>query len=231
MTTDVAERTTALMRTRAHEVMLRAAWPVAFVVVAAMAFSYLRVRPQLVPSIVTVSHEGPSVVQELRALARLETMSLRIEKVIEVEDHQERLSGLIEANDRVLFVASGEVILGVDLGNLTEDDVRFDETTKTAHLRLPPPEILSSRFDEIHSYVHSRSTDFLAKRNEGLESVARKQALASFESAAREREPMQRAREQAERAIRALGNGWGAKRIDITWKEPAGEMGISNHSP
>ena len=147
----------------------RFAWPLAFVAVAAMAFLHFDEAPA--PALeVRVEHEGPTVIRDLRALAKLETTTLHVEKVIDVRDHQAHLDGLIEAEDAMLFVATGEVVLGVDLAKLGERDARFDEATRTAYVDLPPVEVFSTRFDEMHSYVASRSTDLLAKRNEGLES-------------------------------------------------------------
>jgi hypothetical protein len=204
----------------------RFAWPAAFVAVVAMTFSYLRDRGAEPKSQTRVEHAGPTVVRDLRAISRLETASLHMEKIVEVKDHQERLHGLVEADDAVLFVATGEVVLGVDLAKMGEDDARFDAATKTAYVTLPQPEVLSSRFDEIHSYVHSRKTDLMAERNEGLEGVARREAIAAFEKAARDPESMKRAREQAERDVRALGAAWGASAVVITWKEPRGEISV-----
>jgi hypothetical protein len=207
-------------------VAARFAWPLAFVVVAALGFGYLRDRRPESPSTVAVEHEGPTIVRDLQALARLETASLHVEKVIDVKDHQKRLEGLVDAEDAILFVATGEVILGVDLAKLEAGDARFDEATKTAYVTLPQPEILSTRFDEAHSYVHSRSTDLLATRNEALEGVARREAVSAFEAAARESTAMDRAREQAEKEIRALGKAWGATAVVVRWKQPRGEVSV-----
>jgi hypothetical protein len=207
-------------------VAARFAWPAAFVAVAALGLGYLRDRKPEAASTVAVEHEGPTIVRDLQALARLETTSLHVEKVIDVTDHQQRLDGLVDAEDSILFVATGEVILGVDLAKREEGDARFDEAKKTAYVTLPQPEILSTRFDEAHSYVHSRSTDLLAKRNEALEGVARREAVSAFEKAARESTAMDRAREQAEKEIRALGKAWGATLVVVRWKQPRGEVGV-----
>ncbi len=109
------------------------------------------------------------------------------------------------------------ILLGVDLGKLTESDARLDAATGTAYVHLPAPEVLSTRFDEPHSYVHARATDLLAKRNEALESVARRDAIAAFETAAKEPKAIAKAKEQAEKQLRALAKGWGARELIVTW--------------
>jgi hypothetical protein len=198
--------------------LARFAWPAAFVAVAAMTFGYLHeVRPKAA-SEVRIEHPTPTVLKELRDLSRLETLSLHVEKVIDVKDHQTRLYGLVDAEDSLLFVATGEVVLGVDLGKLGDDDARYDEAKRTAYIHLPAPEVLSTRLDEPHSYVHARETDVLAKRNEALESVARRDATIAFEAAAKEPKNVDRAKTQAEKQLRALARAWGARDVVITWR-------------
>lgn len=202
----------------------RLAWPAAFVAIAAMGFAHLRSREPAPASEIRVEHAGATVVRELRALSRLETGALRVEKIIELADHQRRLSGLVEANDTILFVAAGEVILGVDLGKLTDADLHVDPATNTAYIDLPEPEILSTRFDEQRSYVHSRRTDLLARRNEALEATARREALAAFAEAGKDPRSLAAARAQAEVQLRALAKAWGASDLVVTWKGPRGEV-------
>jgi len=200
----------------------RFAWPAAFVAVAAMTFAYLHdVRPKPA-SEVQIEHPTPTVLKELRELARLETLSLHVEKVVDVKDHQTRLYGLVDANDSLLFVATGEVVLGVDLAKLGDGDARYDEATRTAYIHLPAPEVLSTRFDEPHSYVHARETDVLAQRNEALESIARRDAATAFEAVAKDPKNVDRAKEQAEKQLRGLAKAWGARDVVITWSTDAG---------
>jgi hypothetical protein len=202
------------------QLVARFAWPAAFVAALGMTFSYLRARDEAGPrSAVAVEHASPTVVKELRALGRLETTQIHLEKVIDVKDHQKTLFGLVDAEDGLLFVASGEVVLGVDLAKIGEDEARFDEATSTAYVTLPPPEILSTRFDEVRSYVHARDTDLLARRNERLESHARKEALTAFEHAAREPEAIARSKAQAEKQLGALARAWGARELVVRWSD------------
>jgi hypothetical protein len=204
----------------------RFAWPAAFVTVAAMTFGYLHdVRPKPA-SEVTIEHATPTVLKDLRELSRLETLSLHVEKVIDVKDRQTRLYGLVDAEDSLLFVATGEVVLGVDLGKLADADARYDEATRTAYIHLPAPEVLSTRLDEPHSYVHARATDVLAKRNEALESIARRDAAVAFEAAAKDPKNVDRAKAQAEKQLRGLGHAWGARDVVITWRTDAGSSMI-----
>ncbi len=211
---------------RPLDVLGRFAWPIAFVLVVAMTLAYLRSATPLPASTVKVEHSGADVVRELRALARLETAALHVEKVIDVRDQQKRLGGLVDAKDALLFVAAGEVILGVDFAKIGEGDVKLDPAKNTVEVGLPAPEVLSTRFDEGRSYVHSRSTDVLATRNEALESAARKDAILAFEAAGREPRAMELARRSAEAHVRAWGRTFG-RDVVVSWKDGPGAVSES----
>src|SRR5262245_52972291 len=170
-------------------------------VLAAMYFAAPPSAPP--PGVVTV-RPSASLLVAIRDLARLETTELHIEKVIDLSDRQSRLFGLVEATDAMLLVAAGDVTIGIDLAKIGDNDVSMDPQSGVASLRLPSPEILSSRLDEKGTYVYTRSTDVLAKRNENLETRARQEALAAIEKAAREADMTARAKQQAERSLRAL---------------------------
>jgi len=200
----------------------RFAWPAAFVVVAAMGFGLLRpAKEEPKPTAVVTEAPTDTVVKELRGLGRLETAAVHVEKVVDVTETQKHLFGLLEAKDSLLYVASGELVLGVDLTKLRPTDTRFDPATKKAFITLPEPELFSSRLDEVRSHVHLRSTELLAQKNEALESVARGRALAAFEAAAREPSTMTMARERAEQQLRHLAKAWGAADLEVSWRDGA----------
>lgn len=204
----------------------RFAWPLAAVAIVAMAIAFLREgrRPPATHEIEVAPSN--TVVREIRAIGRLETAALHVEKIVDMKDTQKRMYGMVEAKDVLLYIAVGEVVLGVDLGRLGEDDVRFDPKTKVAEVTLPQPEVLSTRFDEQKSRVHTRETDVLAKRNEDLEAAARREAQAAFTAAGKEPSAIALARTQAERQLKALAKAWGASDLVVRWKAPSGEVDI-----
>lgn len=186
---------------------------------AALALTFFAARwtaPASPPSVTVKS--TPALLTAIKDVARLETTQLHMEKVIDLSETQKRLFGLLEAKDAILLVAVGEVTIGVDLGKLEEGDVRLEEATGTARIRLPEPEIFGTRLDEKQTYVYERKTDALARRNEGLETRARQEAAAALEKAARTPEHFERAKRQAEKQMTSLATGLGAKKVEITWK-------------
>lgn len=175
--------------------------------------------PAAPPASVVTVRSTPDVLVAVRDLSRLETAQVHVEKVIDLTDRQSRMFGLVEATDAILLVAVGQATLGVDLSKLAEGDVTMDPATKTARLRLPAPELLHAGLDEGATYVYTRSTSMLARRNEQLESRARREAVEAIRKAALAPDMVARARTQAERQVRALVTQLGAERVEISWAE------------
>lgn len=167
------------------------------------------------PDHVITERPTPALLMALREVSRLETAEVHVEKVVDLTDRQSSLFGLVEAKDALLLVAVGRAIVGVDLGKMRPEDVTFDAKTGKARLDLPEPEVLSAMLDEDGTYVFSRSTDLMARRNEQLEAAARRQAQRAIEAAARTPDVMKRARAQAERQLSALARALGAKEVEI----------------
>jgi hypothetical protein len=184
---------------------------------AALVAYLILERPQPAGSRTVVRPTG-TVLMAVRDLARLETNELHLEKVVDLTDKQSHFFGLIDATDAILLVAAGDVTIGIDLTKLGDGDVTMDREGRAAKVTLPAPEILSARLDEEHTYVYRRTTGLLARRNEELESSARKEAVRAIEDAARDAAVMEKARKQAERQIRELLGRFGATEITVGWR-------------
>jgi hypothetical protein len=123
----------------------------------------LHPTPTIIPDPVTIIHE-------VQSLARLETIQYSVEKVITAETRQGPFGFLF--GDRLLLVAHGSVIAGVDLADITERDISVDEKGVVT-LRLPPAEIFIAALDNEKTYVYDREVGFLRRGDVELESVAR----------------------------------------------------------
>jgi hypothetical protein len=188
---------------------------VAVAVCSTAAFMIGRSPPATTTSI--TSRPTPNVVLAMRDLSRLETATFHMEKVIELTDEQSRLFGLVQAQDRILLVAVGDVVAGVDLSKISDSDVVVDDSGGV-RVVLPPPEVLSSAIDERLTHVYGRSTDLLATRKEELEGLARKEAQQQIERGARDGGILERARTSAERTVRALLASLGFRQVTVEWK-------------
>src|SRR5262249_26500784 len=83
--------------------------------------------PHVTPTVI-IQPQGPSVVEQIQALSRLETARYTIEKVLSGES-----TGALPpfTSDKILFVAHGDVTAGVDLSKLTDADVNVMSSTVT----------------------------------------------------------------------------------------------------
>lgn len=158
---------------------------------------------------------APSVLVAVRALARLESVSYHMERVLDLSDKQARLFGLIESEDALLLVAVANVTAGVDLGKLGADDVVVDAGRRHVVVRLPAAEVFSAALDNEHSYVHSRRTGIMAQRKEDLESRARAVAEKTLLDAALQAGILVDASNNAQRAVEAMLRSLGFEQIEV----------------
>ncbi len=131
----------------------------------------------------TIRPDPVTIVREVRALARLETIQYTVEKVITAETGQGPFGFLF--GDRLLLVAHGMVIAGVDLSQISPDDVWFDAEGRI-FLRLPEAEIFVATLDNEASYIYDRDTGLLTQGDINLEAAARQAAEAEIRRAALE---------------------------------------------
>ena len=164
---------------------------------------------------VTVVRPTPDVIVAVRDLARLESAQYHVERVIDLRDRQQRLFGLVEAEDAILMVAAGEVTAGVDLTKLEDGDVVVDPEAGTAEIVLPPPEVLITRLDNDRTYVHTRETDALARRSETLETRARQEAERTLRDSALEGGILDRASRNAEQTVEVLVRSLGYDQVTV----------------
>jgi hypothetical protein len=94
-----------------------------------------------------------------------------------------------------------------------------DGATGRVRIRLPAPEILSHRLDNQRTYVHTRKTDLLARRNESLETDARRRAEESVVEAAKQAGILKRARTNAARTVESLVRSLGHAEVEVTFAD------------
>lgn len=163
----------------------------------------------------------PDVISQVRELSRLEGVSYHVERVVDLKDKQHALFGLVESEDAILLVASGDVVAGVDLGNLKPEDVVVSPDRKSVTIKLPHAEIFSARLDNDRTFVHTRKTDLLAERKETLETEARRAAEKTLRSAAEEGGILKRADESVARTVRALVRSLGFETVKVDFGDGA----------
>lgn len=147
----------------------------------------LNPTPTIIPDPVTY-------INEVRALARLETIQYSIEKVITGETGGGTFQALF--GDKILFVGHGTVIAGIDMEKLQPEHMRFENGVLT--VKLPPAEIFIATLDNEKSYVYDRETGILAKPDVNLETLVRQRAEEEIRGAALEDGILEQAQLNAE---------------------------------
>ncbi|MBN1953985.1 MAG: DUF4230 domain-containing protein [Anaerolineae bacterium] len=171
--------------------------------------SYLHPTPTIRPNPATI-------IRQVRALSRLETASYTIEKVITAESGQDALAFLF--GDRLLLVAHGQVIAGVDLGQIQEGDITVTADDRVVVV-LPPAEIFLVTLDNDKTYVYDRDTGMFGM-NPGLESAARQAAEAEILLAALEDGILEKAEENARAYLEQLITSFGFQEVIFVQATP-----------
>ena len=153
----------------------------------------------------TILPDPVTVIYQVRSLARLETIQYSVEKVITAETGQDIFAPLF--GDRLLFVAHGIVIAGVDLAKLGPKDMWTENAI--LYVRMPEAEIFIATLDNQKSYVYNRDTGLLTHGDINLETAARQAAEEEIRKAALEDGILSQANQNAEnfmyRLLRDLG--------------------------
>jgi Protein of unknown function (DUF4230) len=159
-----------------------------------------------------VDTSTPAVVEKIRQLSRLETVGYSIDKIVEGSRQNPYLPNFL-VGDKLLLVAHGDVIAGVDLSQLQAADVAVDGSQVV--VRLPPAQVLSTRLDNAHTRVYSRTTGLLVEADPNLESEVRQAAEDQFTQAALADGVLDKARKNAQASVSALLRGLGFQRVDV----------------
>ena len=157
----------------------------------------------------TIRPSSATIIHQVQSLSRLETASFTIEKVITAESGQDALAFLF--GDRLLFVAHGQVIAGVDLGQIQSNDIVVTEDDRVV-VSMPLSEIFVVTLDNQNSYVYDRDTGLFGT-NPGLETAARQAAEEEILNAALESGILEMAQENARAYLERLILGFGFQEV------------------
>ena len=154
----------------------------------------------------------PTVVNRIQKLQRLETVVYTMDKIVTGERENPFLPNFL-AGDRILLLVHGEVVAGIDFGNLKSGDVSIKG--KSIRLRLPQPQLFSTRLDSDKTRVYSRQTGLLVPVDPNLESRVRQEAEHQLQDAALQDGILKTAHQNAHSTIVSLLTGLGFEKIEF----------------
>jgi hypothetical protein len=187
-----------------------------FIVAIAAATVWFLVRriDQAAVSAVTSKEETVdlgTLVTRVRDLNRLETATMRVTSISTIKQTYDLIPNAL-AGDELTLYATGDVIAGVDLSLLKQEDVRR-EPDGTIVVRLPEPQILVSRIDNRTTRVTGRRTGVFRRADAGMEGRARQYAEQNIRNEAVHKGILPLAQQNAEARIAGLLHTLGATKV------------------
>lgn len=147
------------------------------------------------------------------------TVSSEFEKVVTAERNQEVLWGAL--GETMIFVANGTVAAGIDMSQMTPDDIQVLDPV-SVQIHLPPAQIFTeySGLDNEKSYVADRDTGLFTRADPQLETQVRQIAEQEIIEVAQSSNLLQEANENAEKEIRQLLEGLDFTNIEFMDETP-----------
>lgn len=160
-----------------------------------------------------------TLVTQVRELNRLETATMRVMHVGTITQTYKLVPNAL-GGDEITFLATGDVIAGIDLAQLRQQDV-WRSPDGTINLRLPPAQVLVTRVDNEQSRVLTRKTGVLRRADVDLETRARQHAEENIRSEALKKGVLKIASDNGEKKMAELLHTFGFSKIRIVSSSPA----------
>jgi hypothetical protein len=157
------------------------------------------------PQTTTTIISRGAVIEQIRRIQRLETTTYTIERIIVVKQTDSFWPEWLRG-ERLLLVAHGDIVAGVDLAGLNEDNVIVAEDGQSVVLNLPAVAIFNptSILDNEKTYVYDRQRGIFSPFTNDLETTARREADKQLLLAACEGGILRQATTDAQRALERL---------------------------
>ncbi|HZZ39945.1 MAG TPA: DUF4230 domain-containing protein, partial [Acidobacteriaceae bacterium] len=120
-----------------------------------------------------IDSSQPTVVTQIRRLARLESVAYSMDKTV-AGDRENRVLPAFLTGDKILLEVHGEAIAGVDLSRLTPQEVHV--TARSVRVELPAAQLFTVALDDEKTHVYQRTTGILVPVDPSLEGEVREQA-------------------------------------------------------
>lgn len=159
------------------------------------------------------------IVEKVRSASELTTAIYTTETV--VPTHQDREIAGVQFRTKLLYIAYGEVEAGIDLAQLTTDNITTADNK--IYLQLPAPQILDAKIDVARSriYDYDRGLFNLGPDAAGeLQTLAQRTTLTKIVASACERGLLDEANDRALIAITQLLNLSGHEEVEVKTTPP-----------
>lgn len=124
-----------------------------------------------------------AVLDRVQTMSQLTTVRYNYSSMVTTEREMPELLQALYGDQQVM-VAVGHVNAGIDLSQITADNITLDGSTLI--LQLPPPQLQDCFLNEQQSYVISRDTGLFARPAPNMDVEARRYAVRQFRDMALE---------------------------------------------
>ena len=167
------------------------------------------------------------IIRTLRTVSKLELVNMTSADVIEVELH-----GCIFGTEKLLYIATGKAIVGIDFEKLSENDISVDELNKRVTLRLPPPELFDAFPDVDHSRIYRYDKPLACPNNAGdMVKTAQVHFKKELEDMAQSEETLKIAEKHVLSILKLFLVEFGFSDIQVTFSTREIEVGATPPSP
>src|SRR5579864_4510896 len=162
--------------------------------------------------VLSIDVSQPTVVDRIQRLQRLETVVYTMDKLVTGAKENPIFPDFL-AGDRLLMMVHGEVVAGIDFSSLKPGDVRVDG--RQVRLRLPAPQVFSTRLDSAKTRVYSRQTGLLVPTDPNLETQVRQAAERQLQESAMADGILRTAQQNARTTLTSLLQGLGFAQVQF----------------
>lgn len=175
------------------------------------------VRQLVLPATPVILPSPSTILLNMEQQFDVITISSEFEKVVTANRNQDVLWGAL--GETMIFVANGTVAAGIDLSQMTPEDIQVLDPV-TVQIHLPPAQIFPeySGLNNEKSYVADRDTGLLTRADPQMETQVRRAAEQEILEVAQGSNLLQQANDNAEKEIRGLLEGLGFVNIEF-WDE------------
>ena len=131
------------------------------------------VQQLVIPATAVILPDSSIIVNQVQDIARLETATVDLEKVITAERGTDALFGAL--GESMIFVANGTIVAGIDFEEMEEGDLRVVDP-QTVWVHLPDAQIFDDLpvLNQEESYVADRDTGLFTRADPELETEVRR---------------------------------------------------------
>ena len=157
--------------------------------------------------------DSATILRQVQGLQELAVVKYHLERIVAVTDP--RWFG----DERLILVAHGVVKAGVDFSQMHPEDIHCDAANGAVEMILPPPKVLDVYLDEKLTQVYLHEKSIFRRLNKDLNQLARRDALAQIQSAAKDLGVKEDAQQRAELQLRKMFEALGFGNVSIQFRQ------------